>query len=210
VHPSCPPARGFPACREGRVRQSGDDLHGRRRAKTSGITSEPGKSGGAVEIRGSGHSSEEARDSRTLAERRTRGSRWLSNRLEAGWLIMPATEAGRHVGDAGDVKPRERGVLAGRAPLTERHPGLKPYWGKPDVRNFREGAGNVTMGAGLRPMAKAVDVPPDPTVGASALYPTEILKPRRPSLTVERRRQYGTSHLAEATGRSGGVRATAR
>jgi len=38
----------------------------------------------------------------------------------------------------------------------------------------------------------------------------EIPKPRRPSLTVERRRQHGSSHLADAAGRSGGVRATAR
>ena len=38
----------------------------------------------------------------------------------------------------------------------------------------------------------------------------EILKPRRPSLTVERRRPHGPSHLADAAGRSGGVRATAR
>jgi hypothetical protein len=48
---------------------------------------------------------------------------------------------------------------------------LKPDWGKLNVRNFREGAGNVTMGAGLRPTAKAVETPPDPTVGAPALYP---------------------------------------
>ncbi len=34
--------------------------------------------------------------------------------------------------------------------------GLKPDWGKLTVRNFREGAGDVTMGAGLRPAAKAV------------------------------------------------------
>ena len=38
----------------------------------------------------------------------------------------------------------------------------------------------------------------------------EILKPRRPSLTVERRRQHGPSHLADAAGHSGGVIATAR
>ena len=38
----------------------------------------------------------------------------------------------------------------------------------------------------------------------------ERLKPRRPSLTVERRRQHGPSHLADATGHSGEVRATAR
>ena len=33
---------------------------------------------------------------------------------------------------------------------------------------------------------------------------------RRPSLTVERRRQHGSAHLAEATSHFGGVRATAR
>ncbi len=38
----------------------------------------------------------------------------------------------------------------------------------------------------------------------------EIPKIRRPSLTVERRRQHGSSHLADAAGPSGGVRATAR
>ncbi|MGA2735769.1 MAG: hypothetical protein ABSG35_24650, partial [Syntrophobacteraceae bacterium] len=34
------------------------------------------------------------------------------------------------------------------------------------------GAGNVTSGAGLRPRAKALDEPPDPTVGAPVLDPT--------------------------------------
>jgi hypothetical protein len=38
----------------------------------------------------------------------------------------------------------------------------------------------------------------------------ERLQIRRPSLTVKRRRQHGSSHLADAAGRSGGVRATAR
>jgi hypothetical protein len=32
------------------------------------------------------------------------------------------------------------------------------------------------MGAGLRPPAKAGDLPPDPTVGAPALYPTGALR----------------------------------
>ena len=63
------------------------------------------------------------------------------------------------------------GGVAGRARLMETRLGLKPDWGKLNVRNFREGAGNVTRGAGLRPTAKAVDMPPDPTVGAPALYP---------------------------------------
>src|SRR5262249_42301929 len=34
------------------------------------------------------------------------------------------------------------------------------------------GAGDVAMGAGLRPTAKAVELPPDPTVRAPALDPT--------------------------------------
>ena len=34
------------------------------------------------------------------------------------------------------------------------------------------GAGNVTRGVGLRPRAKALDEPPDPTVGAPVLDPT--------------------------------------
>jgi hypothetical protein len=38
----------------------------------------------------------------------------------------------------------------------------------------------------------------------------EIPKFRRLSLTVERRRPHGTSHLADAAGHAGGVRATAR
>ncbi len=33
-------------------------------------------------------------------------------------------------------------------------------------------AGNVSMGAGLRPTAKAVEGPPDPTVRAPVFYPT--------------------------------------
>src|SRR2546425_12983545 len=37
----------------------------------------------------------------------------------------------------------------------------------------------------------------------------EILKPWRPSLTVERRRQHGPSHLADAAGHPGGGVATA-
>ena len=83
-------------------------------------------------------------------------------------------------GDEGHVKPRghggyadlalDLGGCAGRAGL-KTHLGLKPDGGKLNVRNFREGAGIVTMGAGLRPTAKAADMPPDPTVGAPVFYP---------------------------------------
>ena len=97
---------------------------------------------------------------------------------------MPAGIRRRDICDEGQVKPRsprgdvdlalKLGVRAGRVWLMATHLGLEPYWRKAAVRNLRGGAGNVTRGAGLRPTAKAVDTPPDPTVGAPALYPTDL------------------------------------
>ena len=55
-----------------------------RRAKASGITNVLGKAGGAIETGGSGRSSDEERDNRTLSERRARGPRWLLKWPEAG------------------------------------------------------------------------------------------------------------------------------
>jgi hypothetical protein len=109
-----------------------------------------------------------------------RGGRWLRSR-RAGHRTRASRIRRRDTGDEGHAKPRrprgyadltlDLGGVAGRARLMETRLGLKPDWGKLNVRNFREGAGNVTRGAGLRPTAKAVDMPPDPTVGAPALYP---------------------------------------
>ena len=48
----------------------------------------------------------------------------------------------------------------------------KPGTGKPYAGFDVAGAGNVTRGAGLRPTVKALDEPPDPTVGAPVLDPT--------------------------------------
>ena len=65
----------------------------------------------------------------------------------------------------------------------------------------------------LKPIDKAIARMVSESPGRNGSERTggpEILKLRRPSLTVERRRQYGPSHLANATGRSGGVIATAR
>jgi len=122
------------------------------------------------------------RGQQNLAERRTRGPRRSPVRPEAGWLITPTTKAGGSPGDEGPVKPGggrghadvvlNPGGRSGRAGL--RGLGLKPYWGKLTVRNFRGGAGNVTMGAGLRPASKAADEPPDPKVDAPALYPAGL------------------------------------
>jgi len=102
---------------------------------------------------------------------------------------MPALSAGGCTGDEGHAKPRSPrgyadlalylGGSAGRAWLMATCLGLEPYWGKPDVRNLRGGAGDVTKGAGLRPTAKAVELPPDPTVGAPVLYPTAATRPNK-------------------------------
>jgi hypothetical protein len=169
------------------VTQSGDGLDGRPDQVVGHgpwyNQAIPGKSRGAVEIRASGHGSEEGEDNITFPERRTRGPRWsLLREPEAG--RVPERAGGvrmRDISDEGHVKPGglggdtdlafNLGGSVGRARLMETHLGLKPDWGKLNVRNFREGAGNVIRGAGLRPTAKAVDMPPDPTVGAPALYP---------------------------------------
>ncbi len=103
---------------------------------------------------------------------------------EAGWVPERASRIRRRdISDEGHVKPRRRrgyvdlalylGGSAGRAWLTETRLDLEPYWRKPDVRHLRGGAGDVAMRTGLRPTAKAVDLPPDSNVGAPALYPTD-------------------------------------
>src|SRR5262249_59131029 len=48
----------------------------------------------------------------------------------------------------------------------------EPGAGDPHAGVDVAGAGDVTMGAGLRPEAKAADEPPDPTVRAPVLDPT--------------------------------------
>jgi hypothetical protein len=48
----------------------------------------------------------------------------------------------------------------------------KPGTGKPYAGFDEAGVGNVTKGAGLRPTAKALAKPPDPTVGAPIPDPT--------------------------------------
>ena len=72
-----------------------------RRAQTYGITSAPGKSVGVGETGGSGRSSKDGRDNRTLLEPRTRGLRWWSHCPEADWLIIPAD---RQEGTQGTTK----------------------------------------------------------------------------------------------------------
>ena len=108
-------------------------------------------------------------------------------------------KAGGSPGDEGPDKPggsREYadavlnpGSRSGRSGL--KGLGLKPYWGKLTVRNFRGGAGDVTMGAGMRPASKGVDKPPDPQVGAPALYPADPSS--RPLVDGAESREIGAS-----------------
>ena len=68
-------------------------------------------------------------------------------------LIMPTVDARGYEDDEGSIKPRAGWEyadvalnlirLSGRVGLIVRRLSLKPYWVKPDVRNFREGARNV-------------------------------------------------------------------
>jgi hypothetical protein len=77
------------------------------------------------------------------------------------------TEGRPRVGGLGALSRRP----GGKGTVDRDTPRLEAGLGKTQRPVFREGAGDVTMGAGLRPTAKAGDMPPDPTVGAPALYP---------------------------------------
>ena len=77
-------------------------------------------------------------------------------------LIIPTVEASQLEDDEGSLKPaaawghadlalKPRG-LSGRGELIARRLSLKPYWGKPAVRNFREGAGTVDQGWTRNPL----------------------------------------------------------
>jgi len=124
----------------------------------------PGKVGGVVEIRASGHGSEEGKDSITFPERRTRGPRGSRLREpEAGRVPDRAGRVRRRdIRDEGPVKPgRSRGDTdlafklggaVGRAGLMETPLGLKPDRRKVDVRPFRGGTGDVGYGRTRNPL----------------------------------------------------------
>ena len=86
----------------------------------------------------------------------------------------------------GEVDPRSRkpqpvGVYVGQhlnlsdcGKACGGKPRSEPDSGNPTVRDRRGASGNVAMGAGLRPIAKAMDLPPDPTVRAPEIYPDHL------------------------------------
>src|SRR6266851_860919 len=79
----------------------------------------------------------------------------------------PTREA-RSTKDAGKLLDAR---VASRGKALSEQPALKPYWGKPAVRNFREGNGNVGI---IRSPLRAFALP-DPSVtrrGARVTKPT--------------------------------------
>ena len=62
--------------------------------------------------------------------------------------------------------------MIGRITLDAKQTGERSA-GKPHAAFDVEGAGTVTMAAGLRARAKALEHPPEPTVGAPVLDPTD-------------------------------------
>src|SRR3954471_5112112 len=73
----------------------------------------------------------------------------------------------------------------------------KPGAGEPHAGFDVAGAGDGTMGAGLRPEAKAEDEPPDPTVRAPVLDPTGEgwLEKDSPSVQGPMQAEHLASHL---------------
>lgn len=62
--------------------------------------------------------------------------------------------------------------MIGPITLATKHAGERSA-GKPPAPFDVAGAGNVTMAAGLRAIAKALEHPPEPKVGAPVLDPTD-------------------------------------
>jgi len=62
--------------------------------------------------------------------------------------------------------------MIGRITLDAKQTGERSA-GKPHAAFDVAGAGTVTMAAGLRARAKALEHPPEPTVGAPVLDPTD-------------------------------------
>src|SRR5215831_10273187 len=82
---------------------------------------------------------------------------------------------------AGSVKDRGKpsdAQAASNGQAQSDIPALKPYWGKPAVRNFREGHGNVGI---IRSPLRAIALP-DPSVARrAAKFPISRLhRPLRP------------------------------
>lgn len=76
----------------------------------------------------------------------------------------------------------------------------EPDRGNPAVRDRRGACRTVTMGAGLRPSAKVLETPPDPTVYALHFYLDRKSEPGFISFDSLRGRLYLTGKIKLKTG----------
>ena len=123
---------------EWEARQSGDALSDRKAFCINGVTA---KSEGDAESGGSGRSSEDAR-----GQHNPSGAKDPWDRVALkGWRGRTGNALGL-TGVPRASSQQERRVdqtsILGRVDPTGGHTVLKPYWGKPTVRNFRGARGN--------------------------------------------------------------------
>jgi len=97
------------------------------------------KAHGGLETGGSGRSSDDARDNTTLAEQRTRGTAacagWARTRPDMPFWANGNQRSSSRRRTKGASNPLRAGQGAPRGTCGPAV--LKPYWGKPAVRNFR-------------------------------------------------------------------------
>ena len=107
---------------------------------------------GGCETGGSGRSSNDVRDNTTLAEQRTRGEAACSSTRGPAPTCSAIRRANGYKRPSSG-KSTERSAKPGRRQgraepgCHSRTASLKPYWGKPTVRNFRGALGKRDHGA---------------------------------------------------------------
>src|SRR5215469_4033483 len=116
------------------------------------------------------------RDSKTRTGARAPGvERSIRSHGGAYKRIVPDTEQG--VGWQQRARRATANQFAGKAP--SESPALKPYRGKPAVRNFRGGNGNVGI---IRSPVRAIALPDNRHVVGDARAPQERRKRLHPDL----------------------------
>jgi hypothetical protein len=104
----------------------------------------------------------------------SKGGATKSKDQPTGWASWSQRTKGRGKPSGTKGMPGAGLTEGRRGKARSDRPALKPYWGKPAVRNFREGDGNVAKGAELRPTPKDVERPSDPKVRAPSFYSTNL------------------------------------
>src|SRR3954452_8797284 len=86
------------------------------------------------------------------------------------WTLETGTSFVENCGGRGRARSQpERFDRRGKA--AKGQPRSEPDSGNPTVRDRRGARGDMAMGVGLRPTAKAVDEPPNPKARAPRIYP---------------------------------------